>query len=70
MYAAIENSRSFVKGEVAEEGDCCYRLAVKTKKKARSIEVWVYRALANVLKNRLEAEGGIRGRVRGFRKIC
>ena len=49
-YAAIENSRSFVKGEVAEEGDCCYRLAVKTKKKARSIEVWVYRALANVLK--------------------
>ena len=49
-YAAIENSRSFVKGEVAEEGDCCYRLAVKKKKKARSIEVWVYRALANVLK--------------------
>ena len=70
-YAAIENSRSFVKGEVAEEGDCCYRLAVKKKTKARSIEVWVYRALANVLKkNRLEAEGGIRGRVRGFRKIC
>ena len=49
-YAAIENSRSFVKSEVSEEGDCCYRLAVKTKKKARSIEVWVYRALANVLK--------------------
>ena len=39
-----------MKGEVAEEGDCCYRLAVKKKKKARSIEVWVYRALANVLK--------------------
>ena len=49
-YAAIENSRSFVKFEVAEEGDCCYRLAVKKKKKAGSIEVWVYRALANVLK--------------------
>ena len=49
-YAAIENSRSFVKGEVAEEGDCCYRLAVKKAKSARSIEVWVYRALANVLK--------------------
>ena len=32
-YAAIENSRSFVKGEVAEEGDCCYRLAVKKKKR-------------------------------------
>ena len=49
-YAAIKNSRSFVKGEVEEEGDCCYRVALKTKKKARSIEVWVYRALANVLK--------------------
>ena len=49
-YAAIENSRCFVKGEVAVEGDCCYRLAVKKAKSVRSIEVWVYRALANVLK--------------------
>ena len=70
-YAAIKNSRSFVKGEVEEEGDCCYRVALKTKKKARSIEVWVYRALANVLKKKkIEAEGGIRGRVLGFRRIC
>ena len=49
-YAAIENSRCFVKGEVAVEGDCCYRLALKKAKSVRSIEVWVYRALANVLK--------------------
>ena len=49
-YAAKENNRCFVKGEVAVEGDCCYRLALKKAKSVRSIEVWVYRALANVLK--------------------
>ena len=69
-YAAIENSRSFVKGEVAEEGDCCYRLAVKKKKRLDLSRYGSTGRLPTYLKNRLEAEGGIRGRVRGFRKIC
>ena len=51
-YATIKNSRSFVFGEVAEEGDSCYRLAVKKAKSAGTIQLWVYRALANVLKKK------------------
>ena len=51
-YAAIENSRSFVKSGVVEVVDCCYRLAVKKAKSARTIQLWVYRALANVLKKK------------------
>ena len=52
MYAAIENSRSFVFGKVAVEGGYCFRLAVKKAKSASTIQLWVYRALANVLKKK------------------